>query len=500
MPRTNKPNVIVVTTDQQRYDSIRINGNRFIQTPHLDRLGREGAVFERAYCPNTVCTPSRVSLMTGMHLSRHGAYNIGTFAHDYGLFLSRILRDNGYRTQHIGKAHWHPWQAESPETAPVDEAGTPFRDFVGFDEAELTIGHATGGVTGHYASWLRRQGHDPRQFRVNARFPGDANGTGDWEMPTALHSGAWVAERANAFLERHAAESPDQPFYLNLGFQDPHHPHVVPYDYKNRVDPDVVPPPDTDWRNDVDPPEHVAFFRQGGISQSRFPGKFTIGGNSDEAWAPYFADTEKSKLTRAYYYTMVQLFDEQLGTIMETLDRLKLGDNTILVFASDHGEMLGDHAIGQKGPMTYEGVTHIPLLIRYPHGFAPRRVTECVSLVDLLPTMLDFIGIADPVKRDGISLRAALERGEALPRPGVRIEYKEEPDRIRYKCWVTPQWKLAVYGGETFGELYDLQADPGEKRNLFASPDHAAVRQRLLTEMLADQERSEPVSIRPCRV
>src|SRR4051794_11231176 len=117
-----RPNVIVITTDQQRYDSVGINGSVFMHTPNMDRLGREGVVFKRAYCPNPVCTPSRVSIMTGNHLSRHGSYNIGTYPTppDYSTFMSYKLREHGYRTYHIGKAHWHPWGDQNPETREPD--------------------------------------------------------------------------------------------------------------------------------------------------------------------------------------------------------------------------------------------------------------------------------------------------------------------------------------------------------------------------------------------
>src|SRR5690625_2815391 len=103
-----RPNIILITTDQQRYDAVHAHGSTFIQTPNIDRLVKEGVSFSRAYCPSTVCTPSRVSLMTGQHLSRHGSYNIGTMTTDYSSFLSTILREKGYTTHHIGKAHWHP--------------------------------------------------------------------------------------------------------------------------------------------------------------------------------------------------------------------------------------------------------------------------------------------------------------------------------------------------------------------------------------------------------
>ncbi|WJH34730.1 sulfatase-like hydrolase/transferase [Paenibacillus sp. CC-CFT747] len=268
-----KPNVILITTDQQRYDSVGMSGSSFVKTPNMDRLGREGAFFRRAYCPNTVCSPSRASIMTGLHLSRHGAYNIGTAALDPSRFLSHELRRAGYRTYHVGKAHWYPWGTVNPETAPIGEDGAPLRDFVGFDAAEVSIGHAgPGGITGHYAYWMRSKGYDPVVFQAHKRFDKDDNGTSDYELPVSLHSGTWVAERAVHYLEKHDRT---QPFYLNLGFPDPHHPHMVPMDFKDRVDPEAIPYPDIpEPVGEEDPrlPEHIPHFRKGTINDSRFRG------------------------------------------------------------------------------------------------------------------------------------------------------------------------------------------------------------------------------------
>lgn len=492
-----KPNIVLITTDQQRFDSVHINGSTFMNTPNMDRLGKEGVIFNRAYCPNTVCTPSRTSIMTGLHLSKHGAYNIGTAAMDKEVFLSNILRDHGYYTKHIGKAHWYPWGTDNPETREVNEEGTPFSDFAGFHSAELSIGHSLGGLQGHYRKWIENKGYDPSSFDQEFLLSKDANGTADWELPVELHSGTWIAERAVNFLENHPKE---QPFYLNLGFQDPHHPHALPTNFKNRVDPDDIPLPDYPSDQDADYLEHHHHFHHGTINESRFRGEFAIAGNESAAWEPYFKDEHKARVTRAYYYSMIQLIDDQLGSILNKLDELQLTENTLIIFTSDHGEMLGDHYIGQKGPMIYEGVTRIPLFMRYPDGFKPSQVEECVSLVDLLPTILDFVGIQDDQQRDGISLKTMLESGEKIKRSGVRIEYKEEQDRIRYKCWVTKDWKLAIYLGESFGELYDLKNDPKEFCNLFDSPDHQAIKTKLLVEMLNDMERSEPLSKRESRV
>jgi len=225
-----RPNIILISTDQQRYDSVGANGSACMDTPNLDRLAYEGVTFRRAYCPNTVCTPSRVSMMTGLHLSRHGSYNIGTILSDPSLFLSSLLRKTGCRTRHVGKAHWYPWESPSPETLGPEASREPFADFAGFET----------------------------------------------------------------------------------------------------------------------------------LVDSRFNGTFEIAGNGKYAWGPYFDRGDVSKWTRAYYYSMVQLIDRQAGRILDALDALGLTRNTFVIFMSDHGEMLGDHGIGQKGPLVYEGVNENP--------------------------------------------------------------------------------------------------------------------------------------------
>lgn len=495
-----RPNIILITTDQQRYDALGANGSPFLTTPTLDALTHEGVAFDRAYCPNPVCTPSRLTLMTGQFPSRHGGYNIGTTALDKSRFLSVQLRAAGYRTHHVGKAHWHPWSDPSPERAPVDDLGTPWRDFVGFDTAELATGHVTWGVTGHYQRWLDLRGVDKARRhdlnRVERRFEADPNETGDWGVPSGLHSGAWIADRTLAFLAQH---TDDRPFFLNLGFQDPHHPHAVPFDFDVRVN-EADLPPRIDGTRDVGTVEPVAMLRSGTINASRHRGRFDVAGNAGaHDWRAYFEDEAKDRGTRAAYYSLVNLFDTQLARVMDAVRRLPATRPTVVVFTSDHGDMLGDHDIGQKGPLAYESVLRVPLIVWSPDLFAPRRVADVVSLVDLSPTLLRLGGVALPAS-DGVDLRPVLERGEAPARSGARVEFKEEPDRVRYKAWITRDFKLVVYPGEPFGELYDLASDPEEHVNRFDDPAFEGVKARLLTELLADLERSEPHSERQSRV
>jgi arylsulfatase A-like enzyme len=351
--------------------------------------------------------------------------------------------------------------------------------------------------SGHYGNWISQQGYSAEEFPVKYLFDDDPNRTSDWDLPVNLHAGHWIVERATDFFQTH---DHSRPFFLNLGFPDPHHPHILPKDYLNRIDPDVIPLPDFQAELEENPPPHIPLFRTGDIQRSRYSGRFRIVGQTPHnGWDEYRKDEHRVRATMAYYYGMIQLMDEQIGSILDALERSGLADNTLVIFTTDHGEMLGDHGIFQKGPLVFEGVTHIPLVMWFPSYFSHAVIEDCVSLTDIAPTILDFAEITDSTRRDGVSLKQLIRGGVTPKRHGVRVEYKEEPDRIRYKSWVTEDWKLAVYLGEEFGELYDLQNDPGEYSNLFHTPGYESTKNRLFTELINDMERSEPVCPRPTR-
>lgn len=446
--------------------------------------------------------------MTGLHLSRHGSYNIGVNPRGHPPYLSARFREAGYFSAHFGKSHWNAWGWEgSPEfmgRSPEDY-DAPFRDFSGFEEAELSIGHGNYGVAGHYHHWARERGFDPRNAKVNHLWEGDPNGTGTWNLPTALHSGQWTVERALDRLRKQRSDSDERPFFLHLGFQDPHHPHLLPEDFTRRVDPDRVPPPSPKPDEETNPPPHLELFRDGTLQDSRFRGRFEMAGQGRAAWGPYFADPEKSRLTRAHYYSLIHLLDDQLGTLWRGLEELGLWENTVILFTSDHGEMLGDHLIGQKGPLCFEPVLRVPFLLLGPNGVpAGKTVDSPVSLVDVAPTLAELAGLPNetPHRMDGISLVPLLHADTRADwtRTGVRSEYKEEPDRIRYLCWITSDWKLCLYQGETFGELYHLATDPLECHNRFHDPGCAEIRAELTAQLLEDFTRSDPLGPRYSRV
>lgn len=492
-----RPNIILITTDQLRFDGVGCNGSSFLKTPNLDRLAAMGVNFKRAYCTNPVCTPSRVSIITGQQVSRHGSYNIGTQAENTEGFLSSVLTGAGYCTHHIGKAHFYPWDVPSQENRTI-ESMEPVRDFAGFETAELTIGHSDWGVTGHYERWLAEKGiHKGRgmeELKVHRVLEHDPYGTGDWGMPKKYHSGFWIVDRVKHFLDQHLSQKEPRPFYLNLGFQDPHHPQVLPKECR-RIPPECI---EESWGSFDPCLEHLNELKEGRILDGRFSGKFGIAGNQNTPWGIETGDQERMRIIKSYYYSMIELLDEQIGELLAILKEQDLIKNTLIVFTSDHGDMLGWHGLGEKGPMAFEDVIKVPFFLTAPGRINPEICQEPVSLSDIFPTLLDYAGIPLPGQVDGCSLKDVIE-GSPHTRNGVLVEFKEERDAVRYKCLVTRDWKLVEYPGESFGELYHLREDPGEEVNLYFKPEYLGQKYEMLKEILCRQERAERDCVRPCR-
>jgi uncharacterized sulfatase len=493
------PNVLVITSDQQRTDSISAYGSGFTSTPALDRLGREGALCERAYCANPVCTPARASIFSGRYLSRHGAWNVGTSIPEEEVLLSHRLADRGYRTHYIGKAHFQGFGAATAERVrrhpeePGPEYDRPGGPYYGFQSVELGSGHVAYGLQQHYGRWVRRQvsAEDFAAFRRLHRrggeIPGGFGGQAhDWDLPERLHSSVWMADRSIAFLEEQAAAG--EPFFLAVGFQDPHHPHALPRDFADRLDPAEVPLPRHVEGETADKPPHFGQAHRGELDRSPLQGAFPVAGQS--AGHQYHAIPEaESREGRAYYYGMVRLMDRELGRILAALDRLDLAANTIVVFTTDHGELLGDHGLWMKGPFHYEELVRIPLLFRWPASWpAGRRPRGLISQVDIVPTVLAALGEPVPDGVDGVDAGPLLRGEAAAVRDHALVECVDDPAGLRLKTLVTPAWKLTWYAGQPYGELYDLTEDPGEVVNRWDDPAHAPRRAALLGRLLAAME------------
>ncbi len=493
-----RPNILLITTDQQRTDTLVCYGSDFMKTPVIDQLAVGGVQFNRAYCSSSVCTPSRASLFSGVYPSRHGAWHVGTHVPDDIPMLSHRLSAAGYRTHYVGKAHFQSFLGDPKISAESLQPDGRYPDWIGpyygFETVEIAIGHGLyGHRNGHYASWLQEKtGQEEPNFADStecAAFGGEAI---DWEIPTKWHNSTWTAERASAFLEK---ADPDEPFFLTVGFQDPHHPHALPKDCWCRVDPATVPPPIKQEGELEDKPEHFADTYHGVIEKWAQRGSYSFTAQTGEPPLDQLSPDDMQK-SRAHYYSMVQLIDQSLGKVMETLERRGLKENTLVIFASDHGELLGDHGLWFKGPFHYEAIVKVPLIMHWPAGLpGGRTVDDPVGLIDIVPTVLAAAQVAGDDSLDGESLLpVATDQGAS--RGEAYVELVDDPKRLRLRTVVTKEWKLTWYAGEEFGELYHLAADPHEFVNRWTDPDSATIKADLLSRLLNYTERNERREIR----
>ncbi len=492
-----RPNILIITTDQQRRDTLSCYGSSFTSTPNLDRLAAEGVRENRAYCTNPVCTPSRVSLLTGQYPSRHGAWNVGVNYPENEFMVSHTFQEHGYQTHYVGKAHFQAFLADATQSR---EGHVAFKQgygdwqgpYYGFETVELAPGHSNYGMSGHYGAWIRGQaGNDTvnswEQITSQSKLNFGAQAY-DSAMPVQYHNSVWTADRTIAFLRERNAE---QPFFLAVGFQDPHHPHAVPTDFQDRVSPDAVPLPDYQPGELEDKPPFFREAHQGLLDHSEVRGTYPMAGQGSGFDYDRIPEPD-IRLGRAYYYTLVRLIDQEVGRILAALDEMQLAENTLVIFTSDHGELLGDHGLWLKGPFHYEPLICVPLLMRLPSRIPAGQVTsELFSLADIAPTCLAAAGISDPEGMDGVNQLPMLEGKAKSLHQEVLVEFFDDPHGVRCKTIVTNDLKLTWYQGQTYGELYDLAADPHERTNCWDNPEYAQHKARLLSRLLNYESRLE---------
>lgn len=440
---TTAPNILLITTDQQRFDTIAALGNRDIYTPHLDWLTDEGIAFTRAYTDCPICMPARVTLMTGRN-----AYALGICANN-GMAkavagvptLPQLLTAAGYQTRAVGKMHFEP-----------------LRCTYGFEHMELPLDY-----------------YRERQRSGDGRLPKE-HGVGENEMTpviSTVHESEslthWTVRRSIDFLE---TRDETRPFFLWTSFTKPH----PPFDpcanywalYANR---DVAPPIHGDWSQ-----------RAEDIPQGFLASTYCLN-NAHRMSASQLRDAK-----RAYYACITQI-DYQLGLLFARLREMDLLDNTWIVFTSDHGEMLGDHQMGAK-TVYLEGSAHVPLLIRPPHNSwhrharAGERVDTLCQLADVMPSILVMAGLGNPGVTDGVNLMDLAAQGSDRLFFGscAGQQYAILQDRIKY-CY-------AFAGG---GELlFDLREDPYEQRNLIDDPSRRELLQGLRNALAAKLTQYEP--------
>ncbi|WP_419999544.1 sulfatase [Streptomyces boninensis] len=449
---TDRPAVLLITADQLRRDALGCYGGRAVATPHLDGLAGEGTVYDRAYTASPWCLPSRSSLLTGRYPRNHGAYSNfrdGAWLSPEVPNLYQGMGQAGYAVGHVGKCHFAP----VPYGRTRPDATLPYSDFrehyraLGIDHLALQDGKQVSvWFRDDYAAELEAAGHLEayrdavwdREARKVFTFPGPA----EW------HPDSWVGEKSVDLIRSHGDGG--QPFFAWISFSGPHFPFDPPEEYLERVDEGELGEPRIDAGEWTDPDRlHYRSFH--GPSQGRVEG----GGDRHN-------DPEYWRRLRRHYAANVALIDDQVGCILAAA-RERFGDDLVVVFSCDHGEMLGNHGFWGKNRCYYDDVLRVPLIIRRP-GLpdAGTRSDRLTSLVDVCPTLLRAAGQTPDPGCDGKPL------GDA-GHPHVFAEGE------RYTTVTDGRHKLTLAhaDGMTYTELHDTAADPYETTNLAGRPEAA---------------------------
>jgi len=494
-----KPNILLITSDQHRADCYG-HLNPILKTPHLDRLVSEGTYFSAAITPNLVCQPSRASILTGQLPLTHGVWDNGVDLEpavgEAG--FAGALSGAGYSTSFIGKSHFATKSTFEPTHTPEDRFNGSLYDggwmgpYMGFHHAELTVlGHFSRlrpqmkPLVGHFERWFYDRGVDEEALALwNSSLLPEIGAAQTWHsaLPVAWHGSTWTADRSIAWLR---GRNTEQPFCLWASFSDPHHPFDCPAPWSTMYRPEDVPLP-TNRTPDLErrPWWHKAVLE--GEPQLADPvmRKFRAQGSR----VPQQSDEQLRHMT-ANYYGMISLLDHNVGRILDCVRDLGLDDNTLVVFTTDHGELLGNHGLYLKHPIPYEDLLRIGLIMRGPNVRAGERVDEVVSTLDLAQTFQDLAQVQPLLEQQGQSL-LPLAAGVQEQRRGAWSEWHVHPSRcgvgLELRTVRTKHYKCTFELKSGAGELYDLVNDPDEMHNRFDDPAFKGVRDEL-TQMMLDR-------------
>ncbi len=473
---SERPHVLIITADGMRYDALACHGNAQAVSPRLDAFAAESVHCTRAYCSQPICMPCRASIMTGRYPGAHGVWQNGVALDEATPTLPALLAGAGYTTACYGKCHFTPWL----DTLDPDEAG-PGNEYNG-DGPYYGFQHVR--VTDHsrqdrYFDWLTE--HHPQHVALardpHSEKPADATIAWKSALPREATKTHYITDLTiDAIRQRER----DQPFLIWSSIIDPHHPYNPPLPYCDMFDDVNFPQPACNDGPGPDLPRSYHDWKQ------RLAEHW---GHTDTAQRDWLR-------IRRMYQGKVAHVDWQIGRIFDTLRDEGLWDDTIVLFLSDHGTMLGDYGLVQVGEYSQEPLVHVPMMWKAPAGDA-HQTDALVSVVDILPTLLDYAAVDVPPGVQGLSLRPVLESGETI-RDHLIIEQRwgEQPTE-EFTTLVTDRHKFSVYSNGVEGELYDLRDDPLEQRNLFNDPAAAALQNELMHRFAAAQLRCmDPLPLR----
>ncbi len=474
-----RPNILWFCTDQQRWDTIGALGNSHIHTPNLDKLCNRGIAFTRAYTQSPICTASRASFLTGRYPSAHNVYRNGNTEFPRGeTVVTKLLSGAGYYCGLIGKLHLARMSGRQE-----------IRTNDGYDEFNWSPhSMAKLGPKGAYIDWLENKKGVKRE-ELESLIDGPY-GTG---VPTEFHQSTWCGELSVDFIKRNT----DRPWLLSINPFDPHPPIDPPPEYRERYDKTTLPYPvfkESDIKHQekfspIDQQSKVA------IDPQKYNPDKSLYGDAD--FDPDHAhDTPPvnfdSKEMKACYYAEVELLDTQIGRITDALKETGQLDNTIIIFTSDHGDMLGDHGLLYKGCRFYDGLVRVPLIVSWP-GQAQKDVksSALMELVDIAPTLLEAAGEPVPSSMQGKSFLNLLKGKTPVNKHKTHV-ISEYYDSINFpgshgsqgSMYFDGRYKISRYPIEGLGELYDTLEDPNEHNDLWDSPEHRLLRAELTEKQL----------------
>ena len=467
-----RPNIVLIITDQQRFDTIGAAGYDFVDTPALDRLAAEGTLFRHCYCTALACVPSRASFFKGQ------------FPHTTGVLSNldlwdtswvELLRDAGYRTVNIGKMH----------TAPMD-APAGFEERQVIENKDRFRKHAGSEFVDELDKELARRGLVKPERTHYGKRPDyrERLGAFVWELPDELHFDNFTGDLALDWLDK---RDDDRPFFLEIGFPGPH----PPYD-----------PTESALAPYLDRELPLQEIRQDDLDSQPPPFKVLrerhIERGPDAAVHQAMPDRAARHRQRAHYLANVSMIDAKVGEIVSKLAEKGILDDTIIIFTSDHGDCMGDHGHSQKWT-AYDPVVRVPLIIRDGGGRGAGVTSDAfVQHVDVAEYILRAAGLERPRAFESIDISPAFE-GPWPGRDYVIAEHGAD-NLLSDVGFVTMirdrRWKMVHFLDRPFGQLFDLEADPDEYVNLWDDPAHAAIKASLTAEILSMHLRD---TVRPAR-
>jgi arylsulfatase len=455
----SRPNIILIITDQQRYDTIRALGYPYMDTPHLDRLVHEGVTFSNCFVTAPSCAPSRASLFTGYYPHTTGILkNADQWRHSW----VEQLAESGYYCVNVGKMHTFPY--ETPlgfhERYVVENKDRYLEGRFYFDEWDKGL-RARGLVKQQRELYRQRDDYRERL------------GAFEWELPEETHSDFFVGDMATWWIEH--KPQPEGPLFLQIGFPGPHPPYdPIPRYAAPYLERELPLPSFSEGEIAAQPPpframrEHNAEVDHDSIAYALQPTR------------------EQLHRQRACYFANVTMIDGKIGQILEALEARGYLDDAVVIFTSDHGDALSDHGHSQKWTM-YDIITRMPLVVcspgRFPGG---RQLSPLCQQMDVGPAILELAGLPVPEGFEAQSLLPALRGEPWAGRPYVYAEHGRDGilRETEFMSMVrSAEWKLVHFLDEPFGQLFDLCHDPEERRNLWDDPAAAHAKQALLDEL-----------------